>query len=129
MGRATERPPGFCIESGKKLSALAQPPGISDPGLGRDWNHVEGRIRRTPLGIEETRRRVAQIDAMIADFDRMVGALDDAIRAEQNRSGIHDPAHVAYSITARAMTQRRDNLNRSIDALKRQLAEARVTLE
>jgi hypothetical protein len=66
---------------------------------------------------------------MIADFDRMVNTLMSEIQVEQDRTGIHDSAHFAYSTSARAMTQGRDDLNRSIDELRRQLADAKVALE
>jgi flagellar FliJ protein len=66
---------------------------------------------------------------MIADLNGTARGLEGAIKAEQDRTGIHDPAHFAYSTCAKAMTQRRDNLIRSIDKLKRQLADAKLALE
>jgi hypothetical protein len=129
MGQATERPSGFGSSGGKEFPVLAQAPGISDQSFGQDRSVVDGLTGLRPPGIEEIWRQVAQIEALIADFDRMVDALGDAIQAEQNRTRIHDPAHVAYSTSARAMMQRRDNLNRSIAALKRQLADAKVALD
>jgi flagellar FliJ protein len=43
---------------------------------------------------------VAQIEATIADFKRMANALEGDIQAEQDRTGIHDPAHFAYSTSS-----------------------------
>ena len=75
------------------------------------------------------RRRVAQIESMIADFSRMAADLDREIATEEQRSGITDPTHFAYPTYARAAVVRRDNLKRSADELKGQLAEARGHFE
>ncbi len=48
-------------------------------------------IRLKKFQVEEKRRKVAQIEAMIADFQRMGADLDREIVAEQERAGIHDP--------------------------------------
>jgi hypothetical protein len=54
-------------------------------------------VRLKKFQAEERRRRVIQIEAMIAEFARMSGELDREIAAEEQRSGIGDPAHFAYS--------------------------------
>jgi flagellar export protein FliJ len=65
---------------------------------------------------------------MIAEFERIASDLDREIRCEQERVGIHDPAHFAYPTYAKAAMQRRENLKRSADDLKVQLAEAKTAL-
>ena len=65
---------------------------------------------------------------MIADFDRMAGDLDREIKTEQERAGIHDPAHFAYPTYAKAAIQRRENIKRSADELKVQLDAAKDAL-
>jgi flagellar export protein FliJ len=85
----------------------------------------EGLLRLKRFQVEEKRRTVAQIEAMIAEFDRMAKELNDQVMAEQERSGIHDAGHFAYPTFAKAATQRRDNLTASERALKDQLAAAR----
>jgi hypothetical protein len=106
-----------------EFPALAQPaPDVRTTG------RVGERLNRL-LELNSTRMRVAQIEVMIADLDGTANALKGAIHAELKKTGIHDPAHFAYSTSAKAMTQRRDNLNRSIDKLKRQLADAKLALE
>jgi flagellar FliJ protein len=82
-------------------------------------------IRLKRFQVDERRRRVAQIESMIADFARMVVDLDREIASEEQKSGISDPAHYAYPTFARAAVARRDNLKRSSDELKDQLEEAR----
>ena len=88
----------------------------------------ETLIRLKKFQVDEKRRRVAQIEGMVADFDRMSAELDREIAAEQDRAGIHDPTHFAYPTYAKAAIGRRDNLKRSADELKGQLEEARLAL-
>jgi flagellar FliJ protein len=85
-------------------------------------------IRLKRFHVDEKRRQVAQIEAMIADFERMAGDLDREIAAEQSRAGIDDPGHFAYPTYAKAAMQRRDNLARSADDLRGQLEDARGAL-
>jgi len=85
-------------------------------------------IRLKKFQVDEKRRKVAQIEGMIAEFDRMAGDLDREIKTEQERAGIHDPAHFAYPTYAKAAMQRKDNLKRSADELKGQLDDAKASL-
>jgi len=85
-------------------------------------------IRLKKFQVDDKRRRVAQIEAMIADFERMARDLDREIQSEQDKVGIHDPAHYAYPTYAKAAMTRRDNLNRSADELREQLTEAKDAL-
>lgn len=85
-------------------------------------------IRLKRFHVDEKRRRVSQIETMIAEFQRMAADLDREIAAEQQRAGIHDVSHFAYPTYARAAGQRRDNLLRSADDMKGQLAEAQDEL-
>jgi flagellar FliJ protein len=86
-------------------------------------------IRLKKFQLDERRRKVAQIEAMIADFRRMASDLDREIAAEQDRAGIHDPAHFAYPTYAKAAIVRRENLKRSADELAVQLEEAKIDLQ
>ena len=88
----------------------------------------ETLIRLKKFQVDERRRKVAQIEGMIADFDRMSADLEREITAEQERAGIHDPTHFAYPTYAKAAIGRRDNLKRSADELKGQLEDARMAL-
>jgi hypothetical protein len=60
---------------------------------------------------------VAQIERKIAEFDDQAKALENAIQAEADRT------------VAKGKIERRDNLIRGIDALKRQLAQAKAALD
>ena len=59
----------------------------------------------------------------------MAADLDREIAAEQERAGIHDPAHFAYPTYAKAAIVRRENLKRSADELAVQLEEAKADLQ
>jgi flagellar export protein FliJ len=89
----------------------------------------ETLIRLKKFQVDESRRKVAQIEAMIAEFERMAGDLEREIRVEQDRAGIHDPAHFAYPTYAKAAMARRENLNRSADELRGQLDGVKVGLD
>ena len=73
----------------------------------------ETLIRLKKFQVDDKRRRVAQIEGMIAEFERMATDLDREIEAEQTRAGIHDPAHYAYPTYAKAAMQRRQVARRS----------------
>lgn len=88
----------------------------------------ETLIRLKKFQVDEKRRRVAQIEGMIADFQRMSTDLDREIQTEQDRAGIQDPSHFAYPTYAKAAIQRRENLVRSADELKGQLDDAKAAL-
>jgi flagellar export protein FliJ len=88
----------------------------------------ETLIRLKKFQVDEKRRKVAQIEAMIAEFDRIASDLDREIKTEQDRAGIHDPAHFAYPTYAKAAIARRENLKRSADELKVQLDDAKASL-
>lgn len=86
-------------------------------------------VRLKKFQADEKRRRVNQIEMMIAEFGRMAGDLDREIAAEENRTGVKDQTHYAYSTYARAARARRDNLAHSAEELKAQLDDARSALE
>ncbi len=88
----------------------------------------ETLIRLKKFQVDEKRRKVAQIEAMIAEFDRIAAELDREIKLEQDRAGIHDPAHFAYPTYAKAAIARRENLKRSADELKVQMDDAKAAL-
>src|SRR5215813_5541859 len=81
----------------------------------------ETLIRLKKFQVDEKRRKVAQID-------RIAGELEREIKIEQDRAGIHDPAHFAYPTYAKAATSRRENLKHSTDELRVQLDDAKAAL-
>jgi flagellar export protein FliJ len=88
----------------------------------------ETLIRLKKFQVDEKRRRVAQIEGMIAEFERIAADLEREIKTEQDRAGIHDPGHFAYPTYAKAAMARRENLKRSADELRGQLDDAKAAL-
>ena len=81
-------------------------------------------IRLKKFQVDERRRQVAQIEMMVADFERMASELDQQIEIEQQKTGISDIAHFAYSTFAKAAMMRRDNLLASANDMKVKLEAA-----
>src|SRR4029078_3427779 len=88
----------------------------------------ETLIRLKKFQFDEKRRKVAQIEAMIAEFDRIAGELEREIKVEQERAGIHDPAHFAYPTYAKAATSPRETRKHSTDEWRVQLEDAKAAL-
>jgi flagellar export protein FliJ len=86
-------------------------------------------IRLKRFDVEEKRRKVADIEAMIGDFNHMAVDLDRQIAIEQERAGISDVNHYAYPTFAKAAIQRRNNLAASAADLAAKLAAARDELD
>jgi flagellar protein FliJ len=84
----------------------------------------ESALRLKRFEADEKARKVADLEHMIREFENMASDLDRQIRAEEDRTGIKDPAHFAYSTFAKSASQRRDNLRTSADGLKAKLEAA-----
>ena len=80
--------------------------------------------RKAEFQFDAARQKVARLEAAIADFTRMARFLEREIEIEQVRTRNYDPAHFAYSTSAKAMLLRRDNLSRTIAEFSQQLASA-----
>lgn len=88
----------------------------------------ESLIRLKKFQVDEKRRQVAQIEMMIADFERMAAELDQQIEIEHTKTGISDVAHFAYSTFAKAALGRRDNLLASANDMRGKLESAQDAL-
>jgi flagellar FliJ protein len=100
-------------------------------GASGEYESMKSRetvVRLKRFQADEKRRKVAQIEGMIAEFERIAADLDREIKSEQDRAGIHDPTHFAYPTYAKAAMQRRDNLKRSAEELRVQLGDAKHAL-
>jgi flagellar FliJ protein len=86
-------------------------------------------IRLKRFEVEEKRRKVAEIESMIGEFNHMAVDLDRQIAIEQERAGISDVNHYAYPTFAKAAIQRRNNLTASAADLEARLAAARGELD
>jgi flagellar FliJ protein len=77
---------------------------------------------------ESARQEADQIRTLIVDLDCTVQMLDCSIAAEELGAKVFDPSHVAYPPAAKAMATRRHNLNITIAALEKQLADIQAML-
>lgn len=89
----------------------------------------EALFRAKQFEAAEKARKVADLEAMVRDFEQMMLDLDRQITIEVERTGIKDPSHFAYSMFAKSAAQRRENLARSLDDAKAKLEAARVEQE
>ncbi|MFI0847306.1 flagellar export protein FliJ [Mesorhizobium sp. IMUNJ 23232] len=83
----------------------------------------ENLVRLKQFQVNEKRRQLAQLDMMIAEFERMANDLEVQIGSEEKKAGITDVNHFAYPTFAKAARQRRDNLKNS----QGDLADQRTT--
>jgi flagellar export protein FliJ len=85
------------------------------------------RLKRFELA--EKRRKVAALETTVQDFEQMAADLARQIAAEEERTGIRDAEHFAYSTFAKSAAQRREKLLNSIADLSHQLEIARREYE
>jgi hypothetical protein len=84
----------------------------------------EVAIRLKRFEADEKARKVADLEYMIREFENMASDLDRQIQAEEDRTGIKDVSHFAYSTFAKSAAQRRDNLRASVAGLMEKLKAA-----
>ena len=88
----------------------------------------ENLVRLKQFQVSEKRRQIAQLDMMIAEFERMANELEVQIAAEEKKAGITDINHFAYPTFAKAARLRRDNLQNSQQDLLQQRTLAETIL-
>ena len=82
-------------------------------------------LRLKRFEVSEKARTVVSMESMIGDFERMANDLARQIAAEEERTGIRDTSHFAYSTFAKAASLRRRNLLNSVADLRAKLDAAR----
>ncbi len=85
-------------------------------------------IRLKRFHVDEKRRRVSQIESMIADFQRMATDLDREIEGEERKAGISDPAHFAYPTYAKAAAHGATTFCNPLPTSMVQLEDAKAAL-
>jgi hypothetical protein len=73
---------------------------------------IQMKLHFAKSGMETTKR-------FIGDLRRLVRLLNNDIDFEEERTGIFDPANSGYSVTARQLKARRDNLAATIFELEK----------
>jgi hypothetical protein len=89
----------------------------------------DSAVRAKRFEVAECARKVASLEGTIRDFEHLASELARQIANEEDRTGIRDQAHFAYSTFAKAAAQRRANLLTSVDDLKAKLAAAQREYE
>lgn len=84
----------------------------------------ETALRLKRFEADEKSRKVQGLEQMLREFQHMAADLERQVQAEEERTGIKDRSHFAYSTFAKAATQRRNNLLASIEDLRFKLDEA-----
>ncbi len=84
----------------------------------------EAALRLKQFEADEKARKAADLEHMIREFHQMIQDLDRQIGAEEDRTGVKDTTHFAYSTFAKAAGQRRANLKASIADLTSKLESA-----
>lgn len=82
-------------------------------------------LRLKRFEASEKARKVASIETMIFDFEQMAADLARQIAAEEERTGVKDVAHFAYSTFAKAAALRRTKLMTSVADLRAKLDAAK----
>jgi chromosome segregation ATPase len=86
-------------------------------------------VRAKRFELNDRLRKLEDLEMMRRDFETTIFELDRQVTAEEERTGIRDKAHFAYSTLAQSVAQRRDKLVRSIDDLTIQIDAARVVVD
>ena len=70
---------------------------------------------------ETALREVTQIKTLVTDLNRIIEILDCDIATEEERTLFFDRSDAKYSILARTLIVRRDNLRNTVAALEQRL--------
>jgi flagellar protein FliJ len=82
-------------------------------------------LRFKRFEVAERERKVAAMETMVTDFKHMASDLMLQITAEEERTGVRDCGHFAYSTFAKSARLRRNNLLNSVENLEIKLDAAR----
>jgi hypothetical protein len=85
----------------------------------------DAALKAKRFEVAEKARKLGSLEAMIRDFEMMASDLSRQILAEEERTGIKDAGHFAYSTFAKAAAQRRGNLMTSVADLRAKLDAAK----
>ncbi len=89
----------------------------------------ESLLRLNRFRVEDARRQVADIELMIQDLMRKHDDLDAHVKFEENRTGVTDPNNVNYSMAAKSVRGRRDNILKTVAELRDQQEAANDRLK
>jgi|SRR6476620_3960670 len=85
------------------------------------WSAPVAKLHRSETAHETALRQAAVIQGLIRDLERTVQILNVSICTEEEWVGVFDRSQPTYSIGARILTARRNNLNVTIAFLAERL--------
>jgi uncharacterized coiled-coil DUF342 family protein len=86
-------------------------------------------LRLHRFRVDDIRRQVEEMGMMVQDLMRKHDELDQHVKFEEGRNGISVPNNVNYSMAAKAVRGRRDNILKSVGELKDQHEAMAARLE
>ncbi len=89
----------------------------------------ESMMRLHRFKVEDKRRQVSEIEFMISDMEAKVNEFNQQIELEEKKNGVSDVNHFNYSMTAKSMRVRSDNIKKSVEDLTSQLSTAKADLQ
>jgi flagellar FliJ protein len=91
-------------------------------------NRTDTLLRLKRFRVDETKRRIAAIDAMRTDLERKLADLDDNVAREKQRAGDSDIGRLAFPSFLRSIDARRENLRNTLKEIEREYASAQIDL-
>lgn len=88
---------------------------------------IAKRIKQKNFQVAERSKIIGNLEMTVAEFERSLAILNKEIESAENRNGIHDPKHFAYSLLAKATSERRDNVARSLIRIGDELSRHKVS--
>jgi flagellar protein FliJ len=82
-------------------------------------------LRLKRFEVADRERKVSSMEMMVTEFKHMASDLMLQITAEEERTGVRDCGHFAYSTFAKSARLRRNNLLNSVEGLEIKLHAAR----
>ena len=89
----------------------------------------DSMLRLHRFKVEDKRRQVSDIEFMVSDMEAKVTEFNLQVEMEEKRNGVSDVNHFNYSMTAKSIRVRAENIKKSIDDLALQLASAQAELD
>src|SRR5471032_1778884 len=87
-------------------------------------NRTDTLLRLKRFRVDETKRRMAAIEAMRQDLEHKLTDLDDNVTREKQRAGDSDIGRLAFPTFLRSIEARRENLRNSMKNIEREHAVA-----
>jgi flagellar protein FliJ len=85
----------------------------------------DSALRLKRFEVAEKARKFSDMEMMARDFEIMIVDLERQITVEEERTGVRDSQHFAYSTFAKSVAARRENLVNSVADLRLKLDAAR----